>query len=43
MTTAEALLTAAAVVLAVFVAWSWDGRDSDPPWLAELCAEVECP
>lgn len=37
-------LTAAAVVLAVFVAWSWDvGRDGVPPWLVELCAEVECP
>lgn len=42
MTTAEALLVAAALVCAVFVAWSWDGRDSDPSWLAELCAEVAC-
>ena len=37
------LLTAAAVVLAVFVAWSWEPREDVPVWYGELCAEVECP
>ena len=37
------LLTAATVVLAVFVAWSWEPREDVPQWAVELCAEVECP
>lgn len=40
MTTTEAILTAAAVLLAVFVAWSWEPREGVPGWFVELCAEV---